>query len=627
MSRFMGQHSQMIGNGSMDAVYRALGTGLSALMHSGHASRNFYLYGSRPDEGMNPRRDQFGWATNSWDSGWGSFGYARLSMGRDRYGEYAAQRLARTAVDRLRLGHMQPGNTASSIDQVNALADSQWSNICRALELPVPSGAAINQNDVLSWFNTSAFTREEAARISSSITDEQIVPYIPQAGGVPASQWLGGLRQRLHERKPALTNMAVEAAYHWGYGYKDQLLARFTTVVEDSITQFGLPYARIVVDRIESLIKEQLLGTLDTMAAYGVPPVAAVPQQFETEISLMKVIANGQAVIDRLVDSLRGQTSNLLSLQVGKTMSTVLTAFASEVVGPMCEALSESLTILDQAQAAPATAVGLAAVATDQYSAWPSDENLSVPARFDVADNEILITESKTFSTQYENDIVEAGSGGAGQRGFNDGRWLVVGQAIRGLWPVAGGDLAPGGLMEQVTSWQPVEFNRDPFNGKPLTPSRASFQVHVAPKELLDRARTFVGRKNESFDKFCSLSLREYVRGVDTVTAEVPLRLSLLTTKFGKALKLAAPMSSVNEALVQELHGRPVKYKYTFSSVPFAGLDEVERMLLSSVTENYEIEEHTPSFLAHAMTPKTPSNRLIFLARFRDIRRWSLTPY
>lgn len=619
VGRFAGVSRTMFGDGSQNALYRGLGRGLAALMLSGKASGDFIAYDLTNNSTDKPAlRDTFGWGASSENLAWGAFGFASLSMGRDRYGEYAAQRLARTAVDRLRLGHMQPGNTASSIDQVNALADSQWSNICRALELPVPSGNAINQNDVLNWFNTSAFTREEAGRISNTITDEQIVPFIPQAGGVPASQWLGGTRQRLHERKPALTNMAVEAAYHWGYGYKDQLLARFTTVVEDSITQFGLPYARIVVDRVEALIKDQLLGTLATMAAYGVPPVAAVPQQFETEISLMKIIANGQAVIDRLVDALRGQTSNLLSLQVGKTMATVLSAFVSEVVGPMREALSESLTILDQAQAARATAVGLANVGTDQYAAWPSDENLSVPARFDVADNEILITESKTFSTQYENDVVEAGSGATGQRGFNEGRWLVVGQTIRGLWPVAGGDLAPGGLMEQISSWQPAEFNRDPFTGKPLTPSRATFHVHVAPKELLARSRKFVARKNESFDKFCSLSLREYVRGTDARPSEIPERQRDVIAKFNETLNRAVPLISVNREVVQRLHTDDVKYRFKFSSVPFGELDDVSSALFSKIAENDDIAPETAAILRQALTSEDKVQRIDIFGSYRN---------
>ncbi|MDO5752289.1 tubulin-like doman-containing protein [Arthrobacter sp.] len=619
VGRFAGVSRTMFGDGSQDALYRGLGRGLAALMLSGKASADFISYDLTNNSTDKPaRRDTFGWGATSEDLAWGAFGFASLSMGRDRYGEYAAQRMARTAVDRLRLGHMQPNNSATGIEQVNALADSQWSNICRALELPVPHGSNINQTDVLNWFNASAFTRDDAGRIANAITDEQVVPYIPEASGVAANQWIGGLRQRLQERRASLTNVSVEAAYQWGYGYKDELLSRFITVVEDSVTQFGLPYARVVVDRIEALIKEQLLNALGGIVSYGVPAVATVPPQFEGEIAPMKVIANGQAVVDRLVGLLRGQTSGLLYLQVGKTMSTVLTAFVNDVVAPMREALSESLTLLDQSQAARPTAVGLANVATDQYAAWPSDENLSVPARFDVADNEILITESKTFATQYENDVTEVGSAGTNHQGFNEGRWLIVGQTIRGLWSVAGGDIAPGGLLEQTRNWQPAEFNRDPFTGKPLTPSRAAFTVHVTPQDLVGRARRFVARKNEAFDNFCSLSLREYVRGTDAKASEVPQRQADVIAKFNETLNRAVPLISVNRDVVQQLHSDDVKYRFKFSSVPFGELDDVAGALFAQIAGNDDIAEETAAILQQAMTSEDKVQKIDIFGSYRN---------
>ena len=51
-------------------------------------------------------------------------------------------------------------------------------------------------------------------------------------------------------------------------------------------------------------------------------------------------------------------------------------------------------------------------------------------------------------------------------------------------------------------------------------PSEARFDLHVRPRELLDRARLFVGRPGESFDRFCSVSLRDFVRGPDVRESE-----------------------------------------------------------------------------------------------------------
>lgn len=619
VGRFAGLNRTMFGDGSQNAIYRGLGRGLAALMLSGKASSDFVQYDLTNVSDTAASRNTFGWGANAHNLAWAGFGFASLSMGRDRYGEYAAQRISRTAVDRLRLGHMQAGNTASSIEQVNALVESQWSNICRAMALPIPSGPTINNNDILNWFNGSAFTRDEASRIANGVTDEQVMPFIPDPSGVNARQWLGGLHSRLQERRAPLTNAVVEAAYQWGFNYKEQLLARFTAVVQEAVTQFGLPYARVVVTRIESLLREQLLSELATMASYGAGPVATIPPQFDNEIGVMKVIANGRAVADRLVDALRGQTATLLYLQVGQTMSTILGAFINDVLAPMKDALSESLTILDQAHAALPSAVGLANVATDQYAAWPSDENLSVPTRFDVADNEILITESDTFANQYQLDITEVGTPGLEKRDFQQAKATVVSQTISGLWPVAGGDRAPGGLLEQTSNWQPAAFNRDPFTGKPLTPSRASFHVHVSPRELLVRARAFVRRRNEAFDNFCALSLRDYVRGVDARASEIPARQAMIVSKFNEALNRAVPLISVNGDVVQKLHNNdPVKYRFKFSAVPFGELNDVTGALMNKIAENDAIAAETTGILQQALNSEDKVQRIDIFGSYRN---------
>ena len=78
-----------------------------------------------------------GWGISAWDVlPWGTYGFASLSMGRDRYAEYAAQRLARSCVDKLLFGHLQAGNPASSTEQLDSLLSSQWQAHCGELGLP-----------------------------------------------------------------------------------------------------------------------------------------------------------------------------------------------------------------------------------------------------------------------------------------------------------------------------------------------------------------------------------------------------------------------------------------------------------------------------------------------------------
>lgn len=619
VGRFSGVNRTLFGDGSQGSIYRGLGRGIAALMLSSKASGEFVAFDLGNVSGDKPaRREQFGWGVENDELPWGSFGFASLSMGRDRYREYAAQRLARTSLDRLRNGHMQQGNFASSVEQVNALVASQWSNICQGLGFPVPAGGVLTQNEIFQWFTEGAYSRADVTHLAATIAEEQLTPFIPAANGIQALQWLSVLRQRLSERRAALTAASTEAAYRWAYQYKDGLLERFKEQVERAIAQFGLPYARTVVERIERLITEQLLPVLKDFAVRGTPAVGGIPPIFEGEVATMKVIANGPAVTDRLMGTLRGQTTELIYAQAADSAATVISAFIGDVLRPMTDGLSEAIKVLDIAVGSEAMTVGLANVATDRYKAWPSDADLSVPERFGVADNEILITESAEFGDQYKIDVAETVGSGTGEREFNDARERLVGQIVQGLWPVAGGQQAPGGLLVQTASWQPAEFNRDPLTNSPVSRSRAMFDIKIAPKELLGRARLFTLRPDESFDRFCSLSLRNYVRGTDASPSDIPRRHASIVSKFNQTLNRALPLISVNSDVVQQLHGTAVAYRFKFSAVPFGELDNLVTDLTGVMSQDPNVAEESVDILRRALSSDSDVKRVDIFGSYRN---------
>ena len=110
VGRFIGADRTLFGDGSQWAVYRGLARGLAGLMMSGAASDQFVSYDLGNTASPEGDRDLLGWGISAWDVlPWGTYGFASLSMGRDRYAEYAAQRLARSCVDKLLFGHLQAG--------------------------------------------------------------------------------------------------------------------------------------------------------------------------------------------------------------------------------------------------------------------------------------------------------------------------------------------------------------------------------------------------------------------------------------------------------------------------------------------------------------------------------------
>ncbi|HEY0216690.1 MAG TPA: hypothetical protein VGC57_09895 [Cellulomonas sp.] len=496
-------------------------------------------------------------------------------MGRDRYAEYAAQRLAGSAVDRLLEGHLQPGSTASGTEQRDALLDSQWAHVLGRLDLPVPTAdprqfaATLGQ-----WFTERAFPRGEVDLAVRSVVDADLVPYVPAADGLQATQWLPAVRAQLAARRAAVAAGADQVAYRWAYSWHQGLLDRTADVVTDAVAWFGLPYAAGLVARLRRHVEESVAPGLRSLAVHAPTDVTALPAEVEASVGSGRgVIVSGQAVVTRVVEAVRGHVRTQVYSRAADLADQSLGSFVPDVLAALDRSLGEAQLLLEQARTQGAADVGLARLATDHYPAWPSDRDAQVPSRFGHADNEVLLTSADVFSSRYEADVTVVGAQGAPGARFPEARAEVVTQVVSGVWPTTGGRRPPGGLLEQTSPWRSRVFGTEPTTGTPLVPAPARFDLHVRVGELLDRARQLVARPEESFSRFVGVSLRDYVTGEDAAESERPGRVREVAAKFREALSLALPLVAADADAVRALHSpRSLEYRYKFSAVPFAQL-------------------------------------------------------
>ena len=110
-----GGSGAVFGDGTPEGVFRGMGRGLARYISS-PAFRDFVSYDIANQVEV-PDRDLVGWGVDPTDTAWSSFGYASLSTGRDRYAEYASQRIARRAVDHALDGFKLSGGDATGDSQ------------------------------------------------------------------------------------------------------------------------------------------------------------------------------------------------------------------------------------------------------------------------------------------------------------------------------------------------------------------------------------------------------------------------------------------------------------------------------------------------------------------------------
>ena len=126
------------GDGTMTSIYRALSSGLAALVMSSQALGTYVkqvIENETPTPSLAP--GLFGWGGSASALQWGSIGYASLSMGRDRYAEYAAQRISRAVADHLLEGHLQrPTDEVPGDVQLQQRLASELPHVRQRMGLP-----------------------------------------------------------------------------------------------------------------------------------------------------------------------------------------------------------------------------------------------------------------------------------------------------------------------------------------------------------------------------------------------------------------------------------------------------------------------------------------------------------
>lgn len=603
VGRSVGAEQTLFGDGSQQAVYRGLGRGLAALVASGTAADQFAAYDLTNTGGLGGDRNPLGWGV-SWDKlQWGSFGFASLGLGRERYREYAAQRVARSAADRLVAGHMQRGDTSSSQQQAAALVDGQWSRILDRLALPPEDGETTTPKQVQSWFAGTAFDRDASAKEAARLVDQHIANGVPRAdsGDTVASEWLDTVHGYLRRNRSVALKAVSQAAFRWAYRWQDDFVHRLVDVVDEAIGTFGLAYAALVIERLDTFVENSLAPSLDQLGSRRLE-IASVPKRFADRVAAMRGrLTNSSAVVDELVIEFRTQYQNVLLSESAELAGALLADARGNLLGPLRTAVLESLRLLERDREASTDGVGLARVETAVYRAWPSDEDVVVPPRFDVAHNEVLLTRAAEFPAQYEADVRAAVEPEIGTS-FPAARSAVVQSAIRGIWKTTGGAQAPRGLVELDVPWRSRVFSVNPETDVVEVPAAARFTVHAKVGEVLERARAFVRRPDESFDVFCRTSLKSFVRGENATEFERHERATQVATRFREALALARPLVSVNAVGVQRVHQRQVEYRYKFSTVPFAEEGSVTETLRSVLIEDPRVDSTSADNFAKALT-------------------------
>ncbi len=249
IGRTQGPNAALFGNGSMDVIYRAIGRGLAGLVASPTALSDFTSYDLVNNNFIHTDLEWLGSGGPAEQSVlWGSFGFGRLSLGRDRYGEYLAQRVAREAVDRLS-GAAGPARATAERDTAVA-ADAAHASLLLNLGLPgVPQ--QVNLQALLGRSTTREQARADVLAPIRQLLTERLYKHPQVAIATNSLDFpLALARVGTDIARPLMAEIN-DIGYRTVYRWVDRFVADLLRAVEDVGARQGLPVARQVVLRLK----------------------------------------------------------------------------------------------------------------------------------------------------------------------------------------------------------------------------------------------------------------------------------------------------------------------------------------------------------------------------------------
>ena len=493
----------------------------------------------------------------------GSLGFGRVSLGKDRFMKYATERLARSAIDRMLYIHKaeDPEFKVKTQDEWIAFkADATILDFVKELKL---NEETEQNNDVIDALRPIE-SRDllYASFINNILTDSQ--QGLDKSGGQSLSAW--------HEKLMNFYQVYVERALdeesnarnkkgrEWVISQSQHILQ----VVARYVSQQGLKVTNELLLRLENklnVVADELIAEGNTYKRYAQEVANYVGQELRR--------AQGQETLrpeHPAVQAAAEQCKNALGWRAESDLrilaSELLRDLAKNYLGSLRLAISGGEKALLTRVSETHNLDGR----TNAYLGWTKFDSQSVPKRLNPAPNERLLIEIEQFPAEFSEQIRRSVS----EERQSNAPTVVLDEILMGSLELK--DLEPSNtwsLFEIVDEWIP-EFKGARKDSSQAAKS-ANFGFSSDPETYLRRAEKWVQRKGSSFAAYINEDLASYLSENRKDRGETSERIRKFREQFDAAVSSSEPLIKLNAGLLMKVHGKsPGQRTSVVSALPFS---------------------------------------------------------
>ena len=564
----------MFGDGEPLTIYQGIASALASMMLSEAQATSYSSYAiGNFQAAMASMVDNSGWSDQPPGApianvGFSGIGMASVDLGRDRYKEYAAQRIAADAmIDLLLEGHKTAAVLADPKLEDKVLKETTeqvypqflaWAGF-PAFEL---RNLPVIANDIWSTDQVNAdVINEVASRVFDGFTT---------APGTVLAEQIRTLTAAANPFNPnpadPFRRSRAEAAHRasaeiWFDKVQSRIEAAMVFTVALYGIQVGMNCAEMMavdLDRWSDALRQQ------KRMAKTAGEVAQVSSQTLQNLGKGQVGPQSSQVADArknyrsgLMVAIRNDGADL--------DADLIAALKKCVVIPLATGLKEAQGEISLERAAHMTRVNT--IETYDPSEWPRSDN-DLLNRFEAGANEHLLVRVTAYPEllhdqleQAKRVVADPGLMTMSALRLASYRMLIAPEDISEAPQV----IRPDETLGRDRSWRPKGFGGmeaesiyHPFG------SSGAGKLRCATW-MLQRSRQWVERPNTALSSYCDQGLQAYLNGC---AVSDPAALDEFVSSFQSALADAAPLAKINATAAQAIHGKGVEVEYQFSYMP-----------------------------------------------------------
>ena len=562
----VGAKNEFVTYRTQNDIYNAMGRSLASWITSTSLQDRMdaYVSGNWTSSAISVP-DELRLKPNEMETPFTAMGSARVGLGRDRFRDYAAQRLARASVEHLLNRHERlrsRGDERQSRVIAQEAADNGFAAFLSSSKL---NERTEEKNDILDALRPTS--RQDELLLLKDQIFSQVTNMAP-AKGLTVTEWRDRIAQKVRELIDRQLDDFDVANRERGRGWVSAMQADIRFLAAQTLAMEGFVVSSILFRKLADELR-------------------AVRTELEQEVS--KNMRAGDNIEGEIESALRTADGDLLpkthpniSLAVARGVAAI--HYRSEarlrqlVIGILPD-LVENVILrvaeeIDRAGQALQNEREPRHGADSVVTAWPEDEE--VPKVLRPAANEFLLEEPESYGAKLHELIAKTVQTedrvGAFQKVL---RHIIMGTD----------DLSPGEqtLVSQPAAWTPRQHD---LHVELSSPQRASYEMAMSASQLLDRATEWLHAPGTPAGNYVKEGLHRYFDPDQVEPAERTKRLSRFEQQFAASVDAAQPLVGIRKSVLVAVHGRhEVRSETFFTELPIAPNSE-EAAIVQKVLES-----------------------------------------